>query len=236
MRASSGLFPLPTRLGAAGLVALLIAAACGPSRYRVRIPDAPQLDLVPYGQIGLVEFTIEKAKGSLQEFASRRFAEEVLSAQRGIELQELGPADSVLKRVGQSALGPAVAQALGGERGTPVVFFGHLTVSNVKPRVSLLGLTLPAFEADVSAELVVELLSTKTGGTLWRSSATAKQQVGQLALLGGVPYFSAEKPNEAYGQLVNQLIGAVTRDLWPTYHYEWRTGSVDPASGPPRGQ
>ncbi|HEX4627769.1 MAG TPA: hypothetical protein VH137_03185 [Gemmatimonadales bacterium] len=236
MREPNGLFPLAARLAAVGLLAVVAASACGPSRYKVRIPDPPQLDLVPYGQIGLVEFTIEKAKGSLQEFATRRFAEEVLSAQHGIEVQELGPADSVLKRVGLSALGPAAAQALGGQRGTPVVFFGHLTVSNVKPRVSLLGLTLPSFQADVSAELVVELLSTKTGGTLWRSSATAQEQVGQLALLGGIPYFSAEKPNDAYGQLVNRLVGAVTRDLWPGYHYEWRTGSVDPASGPPRGQ
>jgi hypothetical protein len=236
MRKPRGLIPLPARLVATGLVALVVASACGPSRYRVRIADPPPLDLVPYGQIGLVDFTIEKAKGSLQEFATRRFAEEVLSAQHGIELQELGPADSVLKRVNESALGPAAAQALGRERSLPVVFFGHLTVSNVKPRVSLFGLTIPAFEAEVSAELVVELLNTKTGGTLWRSSATAKEQVGQLALLGGVPYFAAEKPNDAYGQLVDRLVGAVTRDLWPGYHYEWRTGSVSPASGSPRGQ
>lgn len=237
MPAPTGLSPWAPPLAAAALLALAVAAACGgPSRYKVRIPDPPQLDLVPYGQVGLVDFTIDRAKGSLPEFASRRFAEEVLNAQHGIELLELGPADSVLKRVGETALGPATAQALGRERGVPVVFFGHLTVSNVKPSGSVLGLTIPFLEAVVSAELSVELLSTKTGGTLWRSSATASEKVGQLGLVDGVPFFSAQNPKDAYGQLVNRLVGTVTRDLWPSYHYEWRTGSVTPAGGPPAGQ
>ena len=235
MQEPTGLSPCATRLAAAALLALAVASACGPSRYKVRIPDPPQLDLVPYGQVGLVDFTMDRARGSLPEFASRRFAEEVLSAQHGIELLELGPADSVAKRVGET-LGPAAAQALGRERAVPVVFFGHLTVSNVKPSGGLMGLTIPFLEAVVSAELSVELLSTKTGGTLWRSSATASEKVGQLGLVDGVPYFTAQNPKDAYGQLVNRLVGTVTRDLWPSYHYEWRTGSVTPSGVPPAGQ
>jgi len=80
-----------------------------------------------------------------------------------------------------------------------------------------MGLTLPHLEATVSAELVVELLSTKTGGTLWRSSATAREKVGELALIGGEPHFSATDPNDAYGRLVDRLVNAVTYDLRPTW-------------------
>src|SRR5439155_1688843 len=112
---------------------------------------------------------------------------------------------------------PAAAQALGGERGVPVVFFGHLKVSNVKPSGGLVGLTLSHVEATVSAELSVELLSTKSGGTLWRSSATASEKVGGLSLVGGAPIFSAKDPNNAYGQLVNRLVYAVTYDLRSTW-------------------
>src|SRR2546428_8947236 len=114
--------------------------ACGGSP-RVLLP--PRLNLSPYGQIGLVTFTAENAKGSLHEFATRRFSEYVLAAQTGIEVLELGAADSVLRRAGATELGPPAAQALGGERGVPVVFFGHLKVSNVKPSGGPGGLTLP---------------------------------------------------------------------------------------------
>ena len=43
----------------------------------------PRLDLVPYGRVGLVTFTVENAKGTLHEFATRRFEEAVLQAQTG---------------------------------------------------------------------------------------------------------------------------------------------------------
>ena len=195
------------------LCALSLTLSC--ASHRVLVP--PRLDLVPYGSVGLVTFTIERAKGSLQDFATRRFSEEILAAQSGIEIQELGPADSVLGRVGETALGPAAARALGGEQGVPVVFFGHLRVSNVKPKGGLIGLAAPHIEATVSAELSVELLSTKTGGTLWRSSAAATQKVGSLAIIGGEPYFSARDPDDAYGRLVNRLVNAVTRDFWATW-------------------
>src|SRR2546428_300208 len=75
----------------------------------------------------------------------------------------------------------------------------------------------PRLEATVSAELSVELLSTKSGGTLWRSSAAATEKVGGLALVDGEPVFSAKDPNDAYGQLVNRLVYAVTYDLRSTW-------------------
>ncbi len=213
MRESNRVSPVPVRPLAVVLLVVLAGMAC--AAHRVLVP--PRLNLVPYGQIGLVTFTAENAKGSLHEFATRRFSEYVLAAQTGIEMLELGPADSVLRRTRAAELGPAAAQALGGERGVPVVFFGHLKVSNVKPSGGLVGLTLPHVEATVSAELSVELLSTKSGGTLWRSSATASEKVGGLSLVGGEPIFSAKDPNNAYGQLVNRLVYAVTYDLRSTW-------------------
>src|SRR5213592_3710346 len=199
MREPNRVSPVPVRPVAALLLVILTETAC--ASQRVLVP--PRLNLAPYGQIGLVTFTAENARGSLHEFATRRFSEYVLAAQTGIEVLELGPPDSVLRRTRAPELGPAAAQALGGERGVPVVFFGHLKVSNVK--------------ATVSAELSVELLSTKSGGTLWRSSATASEKVGGLSLVGGEPIFSAKDPNNAYGQLVNRLVYAVTYDLRSTW-------------------
>src|SRR2546425_7532326 len=75
-------------------ILVLLAAACGGNK--VLVP--PRLDLRPYGKLGLVTFTVENAKGSLRQFATERFAEEMLAAQPGIEVLELGPLDSELRR------------------------------------------------------------------------------------------------------------------------------------------
>src|SRR5207244_5995587 len=71
---------------------ILVAAGCGGGGHTVLV--APRLNLLPYGSVGLVTFSIEKAKGSLNEFATRRFEEYVLAAQSGIEVQEFSLPDS----------------------------------------------------------------------------------------------------------------------------------------------
>jgi hypothetical protein len=194
---------------------ILAGFAGGCAGHRVLVP--PRLDLQPYGKVALVTFSVENAKGSLHELATQRFAEEILNGQSGIELLEVGNLDSLMRRVGETEFGPASAQALGPERDVPAVFVGHLTVSNVKPSGGVLGVGVPFVNATVSVELLVRLINTKTGGTLWRSSAAASQKVGSVALVGGVPNFSAKNPNDAYGELVNNLVWRVTYDLRPTW-------------------
>lgn len=205
----------PGAARSASLALLLAALSAGCAGKRVLVP--PRLDLQPYGSVGLVTFTVENAKGTLHELATQRFAEEVLAGQSGIELLELGNADSLVRRVGETAFGPASAQALGEQRDVPAVFVGHLKVSNVKPSGGIIGLQVPFVQATVTVDLLVRLISTRSGGTLWRSSASASEKVGSVALVGGVPNFSAKDPNDAYGRLVNSLVWTVTQDLRPTW-------------------
>ncbi|MGH7699073.1 MAG: hypothetical protein ACREMJ_00915 [Gemmatimonadales bacterium] len=199
------------RAGVASLV--LVGLGCGSKR--VLVP--PRMDLRPYGRIALVTFTVENAKGSLHTLASQRFAEAVLSAQPGLEILELGPGDSLMAQAGEREFGPRSARALGDAHEAPAVFLGHLKVSDVKPSASLFGVAVPRVEAKVTVELTTRLVSTASGGTLWRASATATETVGQLGLSGGQPIFSAEDPNEAYGRLVDYLVRQATWDFRPTW-------------------
>ena len=211
-----------SRLWLVGGTLATLAGGCGPKHYYVRVTIPPRVDVAQYGRVGLVNFTIENAKGDLNLLATRRFSEAILDAQR-VEVMELGAADSVLRRMGEKQISPASAQALSASRDVPAVFAGHIKVSNVKPTGKVLGLNLPRLEADVTVELTVGLFNAKTGGTLWRASGILTEKVGQLGLVNGEPYFSAKDPNVAYGHLIERLVGHVTADLRPTYTTEERT-------------
>jgi hypothetical protein len=194
---------------------LIVVAGLACSAKRVLVPA--RMDLHPYGRIGLVTFTVENAKGTLHQFATERFAENVLSAQPGIEILELGNVDTLMQRVGERELGPLTAQELGKQRGVAAVFAGHLKVTNPSPSGGIAGILTPHLEATIRTDLMVRLLSAQSGGTVWRSSAWATQKVGGVSIVGGQLNFGARDPKTAYGPMVNTIVNIVTRDMWSTW-------------------
>jgi hypothetical protein len=148
--------------------------------------------------------------------ATQRFAEALLASQSGIELLELGAADSSLRRLAERGDGTALAQALGRDKDVPAVFLGQFTMSGVKPRGHL-DVSGVKVKASVSAELTVRLLSTRTGGTVWRSSSVANGTVGRVAITNRLPSVAMRDKEEAYSELVSQLVADVTHDLRPTW-------------------
>ena len=197
---------------ALALCGALALSACS-SKYAA-VPA--RVDLAPYGRIAVVAFSTEQSNGAMSDLATQRFAEALLASQSGFEVLELGSADSTFKGLTANTDAAALAQALGRDRNVPAVFVGHLKVSGVKPsgKLSVSGVNV---RAAVSAELTVRLLSTKTGGTVWRSSAAAQGTVGRLGLSGALPSIAVRDKEEAYGEVVARLIANVTRDLRPTW-------------------
>ena len=177
---------------------------------------APRLDLRPHGRVALVTFVTDDQNRAMGALATRRFAEELLAGQPGVELLELTDSDSLLKAMPPGTDPVVIAQALGEARDIPAVFLGQLKVSKVKPRASL-SVNDVNLRASVSAELTVRLLSTRVGGTLWRSSSSASGTVGNVTLAGGLPSVAVRDTEEAYGEVVHSLVADVTRDLRPTW-------------------
>ena len=190
----------------------LALSACS-SKY-AQVP--PRLDLQRYGRVALVAFSADKEGGEMSALATRRFAEELLASQPGVEVLELNASDSVLKSLRPGTDPVVLAQALGEARDILAVFVGELKLSGVKPRARL-GVSDASLRASVSAELSVRLLSTRAGGTLWRSSSAASGTVGRVTLAGGLPSVAIRDTEEAYGELVQSLVGDVTADLRPTW-------------------
>lgn len=197
---------------AVALCGALALSACS-SKYAA-VPA--RLDLAPYGRVAVVAFSTEQVNSGMSALATQRFAEALLRSQSGVELLELNAADSALKRLLATGDRAALAQALGRDKNVPAVFVGQLKVSGVKPRgnLSTSGVNV---RAAVSAELTVSLLSTKTGGTVWRSSSAANGTVGRVSMSGALPSIAMRDKEEAYGEVVNELVTNVTRDLRPTW-------------------
>ena len=191
-----------------------------PPPRQIQVP--PRLDLKQYGRVGLDPLhNPEKAKGDLDQVATMRFSENLLDAQPGVEVLEFGSADSVRKRLGEKEMGAATAQALGASRRAPVVFVGHLKMSNVTPSGGLHGLSLPHVRGHGLRGADGGIVwRPRTGGTLWRSSGTASRKIGGLKIVGGEPSFSAKDPNKEYAGLVYDLVDYVTRDMRPTWYTE----------------
>lgn len=163
----------------------------------VQVP--PRVDLTPYGRVALATFTATPSDSVAAALATARFAEAVLASQR-VELLELGPADTAWRALGDSA-------------GVAAVLLGELTLADERPRgsVSLAGLDV---RSTVVAELRVRLVSTESGGTLWRASSRREGTVGRVAVTGaGLPTMSLRDREEAYGALVRDLVADVTHDL-----------------------
>ena len=197
---------------ALALCGVLALSACG-AKY-AQVP--PRLELAPYGRVAVVTFAADQqAQPGMDALTTQRFAEALLASQTGVELLELDRADSSVRNV-PAFDAPALAKALGRDKDVAAVFVGELKVSGVKPRgnLSAAGVNM---RAAVSAELTVRLLSTRTGGTVWRSSAAANGTVGRVALTRGLPKVAMRDQDEAYGEVVHELVTGVTRDLRPTW-------------------
>jgi len=176
------------------------------------------MDLTSYDRIALVTFTSDQGKASLGTLATQRFSEAVLDSQHGFELLELGPADSAVARLLAAGDAPEAARRLGQQKQVPAVFFGQLSVTDVKPDGTIGAGGSVNIGGTVSAELNVRLLSTATGGTLWRSSASESRKVGQVSTAPGrLPSISATDPSAAYADMIEEMAVRVTRDFRPTW-------------------
>lgn len=182
------------------LVALLAAEGCR-GRPQVLLP-AP-VDLQPHARIGLVTFSAEGTRGALAPLATQRFLAAMLAAQPGIEVLELG-----------NVAGPvdaAAARRLGEQHALRSVVVGQLVVSELKPRVSILGGLRASAEANVG--LTVRMYAATSGATVWTREARVRETIANVSVVDGQAILGAQDPDEAYGELVDALVWNVTQDF-----------------------
>ncbi len=205
--------------GPAAMAALLLAACGCASRTKVMIP--PQIDLKAREIIGVIEFpcTTNDALGPL---ATSRFVEAARQDQGMVRFTRLGTEGEVLQAIGQTRLDPAAFKAIGEKYGVQTILTGDLALSEVRPNVSILhSLTTIGVSADVHATLEVQMVEVASGASLWSRSANTARRIGGAS-------FSANKnvsldvsdPDNAYAELINDLVYAVTGEFRMTWEYQ----------------
>jgi hypothetical protein len=211
---------------ATGLIIIIIGLVlaipgCGPKYETVTYP--PRIDLSRHELIGVIEFQSSE-EGELGPLATRRFTE---SARRDQGLVRVIWLDSEDERPDAKRI-----RELGREHGLRTIVVGKLTVSDVRPRVSISrSLSSGSLSASVEATLAVEMIETSTGASLWNASGDARRTLGNLSVFGDQSIsFDAEDPESAYGLLIDALVSQVTRD----FHNTWGRQPIRQASAASR--
>ena len=103
--------------------------------------------------------------------------------------------------------------------GIDALFVGEFAVSNVEPLVELSGISSSQkVRARMDLSITARLIATSTGETIWTNTVSKWKQ--------SVPYinvrsqkqsnFAARNPEEAYGELIYDMVYKLTRDFRKT--------------------
>lgn len=179
---------------------------------RVLVP--PRIDLKAHEVVGVIDFDCDGGD-EFGPFLMDRFVEAVRCDQGMVRILRLGSPSEVLGTVDRAQLDPAACKAIGGRFGVKTIFTGRLTVSDVKPNISVAqALTSFSLSADVDAVLAVEMLEAESGASLWSASARDRQRIGGVRVFGDKSFtFDADDPQNAYSSLVDSLVYGVTPDF-----------------------
>ena len=197
----------------ANLLILLLILGCGP---KVMVP--PEIDLNEYESVGLINFRSD-AEGNLGEFVTQKFLEEISLSQKGASIIELGSMDDVLASVQRDKLDPDATRAIGEKHNVSAIIMGDLTVSDVKPKINISSIiTSMSVKAEVEASMIVKLLETERGATIWTGTGQQTEEVAHVSVFSpDTIFFDAKDPEQAYGELTENLIEEVTTDLRMSY-------------------
>ena len=199
------------------LICAPIIVACSHTE-KVKIP--PRVDLKGYKAIGVINFSATPKK-DLEEYVTQKYIQTVQSAQPGVRFLELGSKDHVLSRISHRELDLEAIKSIGEEYNVDALIFGNFTTTDPKPNVRLSSSwqSLKA-GAIVEASLMTKIWETGSGVILWTNSTAGKKKVaGLFADTNGNIKFGASDPEEAYGELVPEMVYANTADFRSRYEY-----------------
>jgi hypothetical protein len=201
----------------AGIALLLSLAILSGCSHTVLVPVPPRMDLKSYGTLGIVEFA-SNSDPAINAHATRQFQEQIQGAQPGTRFVALGSREAVLAAVGSRQLDVDALKKIGGKYGVDAVFVGDIVYSDPKTDIKITDITKldGSVRTEVRGDISSSLMETRTGASVWSSSAWARRQIGSLSVSaqqgvsGGM---STENPRD---EMLQTLVSYLTQDFRPT--------------------
>jgi len=161
-------------------VLLSLAALWGCS-HTVTVPVPPRVDLQGFGTLGLVDFE-SNATPSINAQTTREFGTHIHAAQPGTRIVKLGSRESLLAAVGRRELDAQAMRKIREKYGVEAIFVGSLNYSEPKTDVRITDVVKleGGMRVDLRGDINIELVETRTGASMWSSSAWARRELGRI--------------------------------------------------------
>ena len=197
------------------LAALLILSAnllgCGGKTVLVNVP--PRMDMKAYETTGIIEFG-SNAEVAINQHATQQFQQQLQSAQPGTRFIELGTREAVLAAVGSRDLDVDAIKKIGRKYGVSAIFYGNIIYSDptTEIRVTDIAKMQGGVKAEIKGDIFGRLLETRTGASVWSSSAWARRPLaGVVSGEGGISV-AMKQANPRY-EMVQALVHHLTGDF-----------------------
>jgi hypothetical protein len=176
------------------------------------------MDLKNYGTFGIVQFA-SNSDPAINSYATQQFQEQVQGAYPGTAILELGNREAVLAAVGASRLDAEAITRIGQKYGVSAVFLGDIAYSDPKTNIRIGDIMKlnGGVRSEVRGDLFTKLMETKSGASVWSSSAWATRQIGSVSLSSGGGVNAKVGDDNPRKAMVPALIYHVTEDFRPKY-------------------
>ena len=195
------------------LLSLAVQWGCSKT---VLVPVPPRMELKNYGTLGIVEFA-SNSDPAINSYATQQFQEQIQGASPGTPILELGSRQAVLQAVGATQLDAEAMTKIGKKYGVSAVFVGDIVYSEPKTDVRLTDITKleGGVRTEVKGDLSAKLMETKSGASVWSSSAWAKRQIGAVSVSTRQGVSASLGDTNPRKEMVPALVFHVTEDFRP---------------------
>ncbi len=195
------------------LLSLTVQWGCSKT---VLVPVPPRMDLKTYGTLGIVEFA-SNSDPAINAYATRQFQEYVQGAYPGMPILELGSREAVLQAVGAAQLDADAMTKIGKKYNVSAVFLGDLVYSEPKTDIRLTDLSKleGGVRSEVKGDISAKLMDTRSGASVWSSSAWAKRQIGSFSVSTTKGVNATVGDSNPRKEMVPAMIHHLTEDFRP---------------------
>jgi len=196
---------------------LLMLAMLWGCSHTVVVTVPPRVDLQSYGTLGVVEFA-SNSSPAINAQTTREFQSRIHAAQPGTRIVELGSAESLLAAFGGGQLDAQTLRRIGDKYGVDAIFLGSLAYSEPKTDVRVSdGARLEAgMRIEVRGDISSKLVETRSGASVWSSSAWARRQLGRLNVSVEQGVSGTVRNANPREEMVPTLVYHLTQDFRPS--------------------